>query len=165
MTQSVPTAPPASATPAAPPTTAGTSATGQLPLDAGTIRPFVEGLIAFMETGTPPEGLFRPDVFCDFTPPHWRLQARGPEGVVRLRLAGHPGPSRVARWRADPTPDGFVLEAEERWDDAGERWYCRELIRAGIAGGQIADLSVYCTGDWSQARQDEHARAVQLLRP
>jgi len=25
-------------------------------------------LIAFLETGAPPDGLFAPDVFCDFTP-------------------------------------------------------------------------------------------------
>jgi hypothetical protein len=27
------------------------------------------------------------------------------------------------------------------------------------------DLSIYCTGDWDEARQREHAAAVQLIRP
>ena len=29
----------------------------------------------------------------------------------------------------------------------------------------IAELSIFCTGDWDEARQREHAEAVQLIRP
>jgi hypothetical protein len=35
--------------------------------------------VAFLETGTPDDGLFTADVFCDFTMPHWRLQRRTPQ--------------------------------------------------------------------------------------
>lgn len=122
-------------------------------------------LIEFLETGEAPPGLFAESVFCDFTPPLWRLQARGREPVVALRRQGHPGPGRVPRWRCDPTPTGFVLEVEERWEQDGESWYCRELIRADVAGEVIAEIAVYCTGDWDSARQAEHRRAVRLLRP
>ena len=31
--------------------------------------------------------------------------------------------------------------------------------------GRIADFTLYCTGDWDEARVTEHARAVRLLRP
>ena len=34
-------------------------------------------LVEFLETGHVPDGLFTPDVFCDFTMPKWRLQAEG----------------------------------------------------------------------------------------
>ncbi|MDS4030504.1 MAG: hypothetical protein RKO66_10575 [Candidatus Contendobacter sp.] len=122
-------------------------------------------LIDFLETGEVPPGLFADDVFCDFTLPCWRLQAQGLELVVALRRRGHPGPSRVPRWRCDPTPTGFLLEVEERWEQEGENWYCRELIRADVVGESIAEIAVYCTGDWNAARQAEHQRAVHLLRP
>ncbi|MCC8999465.1 MAG: hypothetical protein LM522_08195 [Candidatus Contendobacter sp.] len=122
-------------------------------------------LIEFLETGEAPPGLFTAGVFCDFTLPLWRLQAQGLEPVVALRRHGHPGPSRVPRWRCDPTPTGFVLEVEERWEQDGEPWYCRELIRADIVGESIAEITVYCTGDWDSARQAEHQQAVRLLRP
>ncbi|HZQ38614.1 MAG TPA: hypothetical protein VFD32_22000 [Dehalococcoidia bacterium] len=122
-------------------------------------------LIAFLETGTPPQGLFAQDIFCDFSMPQWRLQARGIDAAVRLRSGGHPGSSTVARHRCDPTPTGFVLEVEERWQAAGEDWYCRELFRAEIRDGRIAELSVYCTGDWNAATQAQHRSEVQLLRP
>src|SRR5207245_2889346 len=49
-----------------------------------TARSLADRFITFLETGTAPEGLFSPDVFCDFTMPLWRLQAQGIEEVVRL---------------------------------------------------------------------------------
>ena len=122
-------------------------------------------LARFLETGTPPDGLFRADVFCDLTVPQWRIQGQGVEEVVRIRKEGHPSPGRVARWRSDPIPDGFVMELEEVWEDTGGPWYCREMIRAMVTDGVVSEISGYCTGDWDKARQEEHARTMTLLRP
>ena len=124
-----------------------------------------EKFLVFLETGVAPDRLLAPDVFCDFTMPTWRLQALGRADAVALRLAGHPGPGTVSRWRFDPTPTGFVLEIEEAWDWDGEHWSSRELFRADISDEGITQLSVYCTGDWDGARRAEHAAAVTLIRP
>jgi hypothetical protein len=121
-------------------------------------------LIEYFETGTPPEGLFADDVFCDLTIPHWRLQAQGVDGLVELRRAGHPAAGSV-RSRLDETATGFVLEFEERWVDKGTTWYAREIARADVGDEGITQLSVYCTGDWDAAHEDEHRRSVELLRP
>jgi hypothetical protein len=127
-------------------------------------REVADELVSFLETGTPPEGLFTAEVFCDFTMPQWRLQAAGIEDVVALRKGGHPAPGRVPRSRLDATTTGFVLEVEEEWDQDNESWYCRELIRADVSDGAISKLSVYCTGDWDSELVARHAAAVQLLR-
>jgi hypothetical protein len=124
-----------------------------------------EKLIVFLERGEVREGLFAPDVFCDFTMPTWRLQASGVEDCVALRLGGHPGAGIVSRWRFDPIPTGFVVELEESWDADGEHWTAREMFRADINEHGITQLSVYCTGDWDTARRAEHAAAVTLIRP
>ena len=124
-----------------------------------------DDFVTFLETGEPPDGLFAPDVFCDFTLPHWRLQSLGPEQLVALRRAGHPGPGSVVRSRVDETPTGFVLEFEERWEQDGKRWYARELARADVGDEGITELSVYCTGDWDEEREASHRAAVQLVRP
>ena len=124
-----------------------------------------EKFIAFLETGAAPEGLFSPDVFCDFTMPTWRLQSSGIEDLVAMRKAGHPATGRVPRWRFDPTPTGFVLEVEEDWDWDGDHWTCREMFRADVGDSGVTQMSVYCTGDWDTARRAEHASAVTLLRP
>jgi hypothetical protein len=122
-------------------------------------------LIKFFETGTAPAGLFAPDVFLDFTMPLWCLQAGNADDAVAARRAGHPCPGRVPRSRFDRTETGFVLEVEESWEQGGQSWYCRELFRADVGDAVITQLSVYCTGDWDEARVAEHARAVTLLRP
>lgn len=121
-------------------------------------------LVRFLETGEVTAGLFTDDVFCDFTLPLWRLQAEGVTDVVALRRSGHPGPGRVIGRRCDSTERGFVLEIEESWEDKGETWYCRELIRCDLRGDSIEAISVYCTGDWTAARVSQHARDVRLLR-
>ena len=136
-----------------------------VPLSAERVREVADAMITFLETGRAPRGLFAPDAFCDFTLPRWRLQALGLPDLVALRLAGHPAPGRVPRHRLDPTPTGFVLEVEERWEQDGEHWYCRELFRADVGAEGIERLSVYCTGDWDRARVAEHAAAVTLIRP
>ena len=128
-------------------------------------RELAAKFIEIHETGTPPEGLFTPDAFCDFTMPEWRLQCQGIEGIVAARKAGHPAPGRVPRSRFDATATGFVLEVEEEWDQDGESWYCRELFRADVSDGAISQISVYCTGDWDQAQVIRHRATVELLRP
>ena len=128
-------------------------------------RKLSRDLIAFLESGSAPDGLFAPNVFFDVTVPHWRLQAEGRSEAVTLRRQQHPAPGRVVRSRLDETSSGFVLEFEERWHERGRDWYAREIARADIDESGITQLSVYCTGDWDDAREDEHRRAVRLLRP
>lgn len=129
------------------------------------VQRLADDLIAFLETGVAPEGLFAPDVFFDVSVPHWRLQAEGRDEAVALRLEQHPAPGRVVRSRLDETTSGFVLEFEERWHDADGDWYARELVRADVGEEGITQLSVYCTGDWDEAREERHRLAVRLLRP
>jgi hypothetical protein len=126
-----------------------------------------QGLIDFLESSgaVVPAGLFRNDVFVDFTSPTWRLQAQGVDAAAAMRRAGHPWPGRVPRSRLDRTENGFVLEVEETWEADGDSWYCRELFRADVVNGAIGELSIYCTGDWDSARVAEHAAAVTLIRP
>jgi hypothetical protein len=124
----------------------------------------VADLIEFLETGDAPEGLFAPDVFADVSLPLWRIQAATAEEILAVRAEGHPFPGHVHVERVERTDRGFTIELEERWDHAGQQWYCREMIRADVVGDTIVDMAVYCTGDWDEAKQREHAGAVQLLR-
>lgn len=76
-------------------------------------------LVAYLETGAAPSGLFADDVFCDFTPPLWRLQAMGVDDVLAIRRGGHPWPGEVGVRRCDPTPTGFVPRWRLRWPARG----------------------------------------------
>lgn len=128
-------------------------------------RVAVARLIEFLETGTAPEGLFIPDLFLDLSLPQWRLQTATAHDAIAIRSSGHPFPGHVCVGRVHQTETGFTIEFEERWEHDGQDWYCREMIRADVVGETIVEMSVYCTGDWDEAKQREHASAVQLIRP
>ncbi len=125
----------------------------------------VAGLIRFLETGSVADGLFAPDLFADLSLPQWRIQAATAEEIIAIRAGGHPCPGQVRVERVEQTGHGFTIEFEERWDNEGQRWYCREMIRADVVGDSIAELSIFCTGDWDEARQREHGETVHLIRP
>jgi hypothetical protein len=124
----------------------------------------VAGLIEFLETNAPPEGLFAPDLFLDLSLPQWRLQTNTMDDAIAVRTEGHPCPGQVRVERVSQTDTGFTIELEERWEKDDQPWYCREMIRADVAHDVIVEMAVYCTGDWDEAIQREHARAVRLLR-
>ena len=122
-------------------------------------------LRSYLESGVAPPGLFTDDTFCDFTFPLGRVQAQGRQAVLALRQRGHPVPGTLPRWRVDATALGFVLEFEERWQQDGQSWYCREMLRADLRGRAICELSVYCTGDWDERRQAQQRDSGPLIRP
>jgi hypothetical protein len=51
-------------------------------LDPSQVQALSEGLIAFLEQNTEPEGLFQPDIFCDISLPQWRLQTGSGDELV-----------------------------------------------------------------------------------
>jgi hypothetical protein len=124
----------------------------------------VANFIRFLETGSVADGLFAPDLFIDLSLPHWRVQAATEAEVLAIRAKEHPMPGTVKVERVEQTGHGFTIEFEERWEFEGERWYSREMIRADVVDGTIVEMSVYCTGDWDETNQREHAEAGKLLR-
>jgi hypothetical protein len=140
--------------------------TSTMPLPA-TIQTSVEKFVAFLESGgNAPEGLFAPTVFGDMTFPHWRIQTADANGLIAGRKRLHPQPGRVRLERVTPTETGYLIKLEERWEDDGQQWYCREGFVLDLdENGAVCDFTLYCTGDWDEDRQQEHAIAVTLLRP
>lgn len=124
----------------------------------------VAKFVRFLENGDATD-VFADDVFADVSLPQWRLQAGTAKDLIAIRVEGHPSPGKVRISRLDPTDRGFVIEFEERWDQDGQHWYCREMARCDVENDLIVGFSVYCTGDWDESVQAEHARSVTLIRP
>ncbi len=122
-------------------------------------------LVTWLETGVRPDAMFSEDVFADLTVPQWRVQAKGVDDTFHLREDSHPFPGEVRVEALERTSRGFLMQFEERWDAAGQRWYCREQIHCVVTDGRIGELAIYCTGDWDEAVQKRHAAQVRLLRP
>jgi hypothetical protein len=129
------------------------------------IQDSVDRFVAFLQTGAT-EGLFAADVFTDITLPHWRVQAHGAEETIAGKTQLHPPAGRTTVEKVLVGASGYTLKVEERWEDGGQQWYCREAFLVELDGqGLISELSVYCTGDWDEALVARHAEAVTLLRP
>ncbi|MGW7681555.1 hypothetical protein ACWGID_12490 [Kribbella sp. NPDC054772] len=138
-----------------------TSVAERAEVDAAVAR-----LVEWLETGVPPEGTFAVDCFADLSTPHWRMQYGSGAATIAARRELHPFPGVVRVERVRRTDGGFVIAFEERWRHDGQDWYCREQIAADVnAVGEMSELSVYCTGDWDEAAQAQHADEVRLLRP
>ena len=132
------------------------------------VQQSVARLVKFLETSghEVPDDTFAPEVFADLTFPHWRIQVAGAEALVAGRQELHPQQGEVRLEQVTGDERGYAVKLEERWRDGGEDWYCREGFMCLLdASGRIEDLSLYCTGDWSEARVREHADAVTLIRP
>jgi hypothetical protein len=125
----------------------------------------VADLVRYLETGDCRDDLFAPDCFADLSLPHWRVQTGTATDIRAERTAGHPASGEIVVGRVEPTPHGFTIEFEERWWHEGQRWYAREMVRADVVADSIVELSIYCTGDWDESVQREHAEKVRLLRP
>ena len=131
----------------------------------GGMADLAQAFVTWLETGVRPDSIFAPDVFSDLSLPQWRLQAEGVDGAFRLREEPHPQVGKVRVEALDRTSRGFLLQFEERWEAEGQQWYCRELIHCVVTDGWISELAIYCTGDWDEAVQRQHADQVHLIRP
>ncbi len=93
-------------------------------------------------------------------------QAHSAEEMIAAKNQLHPPSGRTRVEKVLAGPDCYTIKVEERWADGGQQWYCREAFLCDLDDqGRITELSVYCTGDWDEARVAEHAEAVMLLRP
>jgi len=156
-----------SQTTTAPVVTAPVVAEASGPLPA-TVRSSLDRFVRFLETsGTEtPADTFAPDVFADLTFPRWRVQLEGAEAMARARQELHPWPGAVRVEQVTGDDSAYAIKLEERWRAGAQDWYCREgFICVLDAAGRITQLTLYCTGDWDEARVREHAAAVTLLRP
>lgn len=131
----------------------------------GRLAQLARQLVTWFESGARPAGMLHATAFADLTLPCWRLQADGAEAVFEVRRHSHPFPGQVRVEALDRTDRGFLIEFEERWQAEGQQWYSRELVHCVVQDGQIAELRVYCTGDWDEAARRRHAEQVQLVRP
>jgi|RhiMethySRZTD1v2_1073278.scaffolds.fasta_scaffold665309_1 hypothetical protein len=106
------------------------------------------------------------DVFLDGHPPFWRFQLQGREAFAGW-LAGYlaEGGSEVAVVRTVPTVTGFVTELTGTHVADGAVLTDRKLILAQVRDRRIAELAVFCSGDWDAALRERHATEASMIRP
>lgn len=107
----------------------------------------VAQVIRYLETGIAADGLFAADVVADLTFPQWYVRVVGAGDLLALRASTHLWSGEVRVSRVEPTDRGFTMELEERWQNLGQHWYAREMLRADVVGSTIVEIAIYCSGD------------------
>lgn len=118
------------------------------------------GLAEAMSSGTVPDGVFANDVFLDLNVPEWRFQLQGLD-TLRHMLAADLDPAPIETMRLTPGIGGFVLELAVE----NERYYGRRLYNVRTSGGLIAEVTMFCTGDWSLEQRARQQAEAPMLRP
>jgi ketosteroid isomerase-like protein len=105
------------------------------------------------------------DVFLDGNPPLWRFQLQGRDAFDTWIKSFMPGGADTTVVRTIPTVSGFVTEFVGRHDEDGEEITDRKILLAEVRSGRIAELTVYCSGDWNAELRARHATETHLIRP
>jgi hypothetical protein len=105
------------------------------------------------------------DVFLDGNPPLWRFQLQGRDAFDRWIKSFMPGGADTTVVRTIPTVSGFVTEFVGRHGEDGEEITDRKILLADVRAGRIAELTIYCSGDWNAELRARHATETQLIRP
>jgi ketosteroid isomerase-like protein len=104
-------------------------------------------------------------IFLDGHPPLWRFQLEGRDVVATWLKSYSPDGAEVTVVRTIPTVTGFVTEFVGRHEENGEEMTDRKILLAEVRGGRIAELTVYCNGDWNAELRARHAVETDLIRP
>ncbi len=105
------------------------------------------------------------DVFFDGHPPLWRFQLEGRDSFANWLKGYTPEGAETEVVRIVPTVNGFVAEFVGRHEENGEVLTDRKIVLCEVRHGRIADLTVYCSGDWNEHLRARHAAEAPLLRP
>ena len=109
--------------------------------------------------------LFTDDLFLDGHPPFWRFQLQGRDEFAAWLQGYSPDGTETTVVRTVPTVSGFVAEFVGRHDEDGEEMTDRKILLCEVRHGRIADLTIYCSGDWDATLRTRHAAEAPILRP
>lgn len=125
--------------------------------------PIADRFVTFLQTTVDPGDLFAVQVFCDFNVPQWRYQFEGVEELAnQIR---HDTPNSITVGRVEPTPSGFVLEAEADVHIDGQPYYERTIWLVTITDDRITEVTLYCSGEWDTDTRARQQREAPMLRP
>jgi ketosteroid isomerase-like protein len=140
------------------------SALGSTMVDDATAQDLSERLADVFRTAEVGDVLTE-DVFLDGHPPLWRFQLQGRDTFAAWLQGYSPDGAETTVVRTIPTATGFVTELTGRHQEDGEELTDRKIVLCEVRDGRIAELTVYCSGDWDATLRARHAAETQLLRP
>lgn len=136
-------------------------------MDAERAATAAKRLIGLLEWPAGGGDVLASDVLLDLNVPQWRWQVQGRDAILEILREEYPAGSSIPWWRCEQTTSGVLVELEQRWTDAdGERLYSRQawVVQIG-ADDRIAELRLWCTGNWDAATLERQRREAPMIRP
>lgn len=124
----------------------------------------VDTLLAGIEAGAVPEGLFSEDALLDATVPNWRFSARGADAVREELNRWYADPGTFEELRRLPLPDGELVEFTLSWEERGVPHLCHQAHILRVSAGQVVSDTAFCGGRWPAPLVAEMA-AAQAHQP
>jgi hypothetical protein len=129
------------------------------------VETMLDRFVRFLETAEDTDELLDPQVFVDYNVPHWRFQTQGAEILARQLKDDAPNGAKVTTGRPLATPTGFVVEADYVQDDQhGDDTRYRTMWAVETRDGRIAEIVLYCTGEWDKATQARQAAEAPMIQ-
>ncbi len=105
------------------------------------------------------------ETLVDVNVPTWRFQVSDPQELRALLQAEEFQPCyRLARWRANPTADGVLVELEGRYGESPDERMAREMHHLVRGPEGITEHVLFCTGVWPAATIAAQAAQAPMVR-
>lgn len=121
----------------------------------------VDALLAGIESGALPNGVFCDEVVLDATVPNWRFTTRGAAGVQAELSRWYADPGVFEDLRRTPLPEGELVEFTLRWNEDGVTHMCHQAHILRVSGTQVVSDTAWCGGRWPAPLIAEMAAASQ----
>jgi hypothetical protein len=108
----------------------------------------VDELVAGIEAGAVPAGVFRDDAVLDATVPNWRFSVRGRDRVQAELSRWYADPGQFEHLSRIPLPDGELVEFTLAWQEQGVAHRCHQAHILRLADGRVSSDTAFCGGRW-----------------
>ncbi len=119
----------------------------------------IDALLAGIEAGAVPVGVFTVGAVLDATVPNWRFTTTGGEAVRAELSRWYADPGAFDDLRRTPLPDGELVEFTLTWVEEGVPHRCHQAHVLRLDGDRIASDTAWCGGRWPEPLVAEMAAA------
>ncbi len=110
----------------------------------------VDALLAGIEAGAVPAGVFSNDAVLDATVPNWRFTTRGSDAVREELCRWYADPGTFQHLHRRPLADGELVEFTLTWEEGGVTHMCHQAHILRIHNGQVTSDTAFCGGRWPE---------------
>jgi len=121
----------------------------------------IDALLAGIEAGAVPDGVFSDEAILDATVPNWRYTTRGAAAVQAELARWYADPGLFKELQRTPLPDGELVQFTLTWTENGVTHMCHQAHILSLKGREISSDTAWCGGRWPAPLIAEMAAASE----